>query len=139
VQSAAPTGYTVQDIAQKFTVKNLIRIKRDIQRNGLHMSRHAEEAVLAKYQKLKRRYKRVRLVVIRINALGELVESQPCSHCTELMKTMGIRKVTYSDNEGILRSEKVVNLNSQESVGFRAVSRTMTLIDDLLEYYDTHR
>lgn len=104
------------------------------------MSRHAEEIVLEKYKKLRMRYnkrcKKVRLIVIRINALGELVESKPCSHCAALLSAAGVGKVTYSNGTGALQSEKVSKLNSHESVGFRAVARTMSLIDDLLEYYD---
>lgn len=39
---------------------------------------------------------RIRMIVIRVNAIGELCNSKPCAHCIKLMKKMNIHKIYYS-------------------------------------------
>jgi len=52
-------------------------------------------------------------MVIRIDKNKNVVDSKPCLHCCNLMKTLEIKAVVYSDNNGNLVYEKISNLNSK--------------------------
>lgn len=82
---------------------------------------HAEECVLNKMKnKLPRKTK---LIVIRINNKCELIDSKPCVNCINKLKATNIKKVIYSNNEGILITEKIAFLNNTHmSYGFRSVN-----------------
>ena len=123
-------------------VKNIRKLKKTIKRTGLVLARHAEENVLARYSKLLKKvdaksYKKRKLclLVIRINAHGELTESKPCSHCVEVLKEYGIRKVSYSTKEGIIVTESLDNITTQPSVGYRSVERALVILDEMLNLY----
>ena len=123
-------------------VKNIRRLKKTINRTGLVLARHAEENVLARYNKLLEKvdaktYKKRKLclLVIRINAQGELTESKPCSHCVEVLKEYGIRKVSYSTKEGTIVSESLETMVTSPSVGYRSAERALAMLDEMLELY----
>jgi deoxycytidylate deaminase len=119
--------------------KQLSELKRKIQRMGLKLARHAEENALSKYEAslgvrdrkpVARR--KLHMVVIRINAEEELVDSKPCSNCVRLMRAFGIRKVTYSTVAGLI-TESLTTIESQPSVGQRSVERAISILDEMLD------
>jgi len=58
------------------------------------------------------------IVVIRINAKGELRNARPCHNCLAMMKSVGIRKVHYSINDDII-CEKVNKMISIQASSVR--------------------
>lgn len=52
------------------------------------------------------------LVVIRINSNSNITGSKPCKHCCNIIKAIGIKKVIYSDNDGIFVDEKASDMCS---------------------------
>lgn len=88
------------------------------------ISVHAEEGALYKFnrnQSLKRKKNRHKnrnkytLIVIRVDGFGMLKESKPCTHCINKIKASGIKRVTYSTNEGNIITEKIKNIITRPS------------------------
>lgn len=59
---------------------------------------HAEMNALAGLPK--NMTKGANIIVVRVNSLGDVVNSKPCHICMSLIQTAGIRKVLYSDDKG---------------------------------------
>jgi len=55
------------------------------------------------------------IIVIRISTCNKMGNSRPCYNCLNMMKAIGIRKVHYNDNNGIIISETVKNMVSIQS------------------------
>ena len=121
------------------TLSNPNRISSYVKRHGIGLSLHAEENALIKY---KERYNRkeknnicvrkLHIVVIRINKNNELIDSKPCTHCVFVMKEHGIRKVSYSTNDGIIIKENINNIVPSESSGYCAANRAMTILKSMV-------
>ena len=47
------------------------------------------------------------LYVVRIGRAGNYLLSKPCEHCLNLIKSVGIRKIFYTDSNGSIICEKV--------------------------------
>lgn len=64
---------------------------------------------------IKRKLNNIQLLVIRIGGNGKnnFINSKPCKHCINYMKTLGIRKVYYSDDNGDIIYEKISNMQSE--------------------------
>ena len=80
--------------------------------------------------------KNLNIMVIRLNANGELNNARPCYQCTLMLKNIGINKVYYSvDN--IIVCEKVADMISINSSNSRKkVDRIMYRApNDIIEYY----
>lgn len=125
-------------------VKKVRRLKTQIRRTGLVLARHAEENALSKYHDgigIKGRKgvarRKLHMVVIRVNSVGDITESKPCSHCVDVMRSYGIRKVTYSTRDGTLTTESIALIESQPSVGYRSVDRALNILDEMLRVYST--
>jgi len=107
-----------------------------IQRENLILARHAEEAAIDKYSSIKGRKRipsrKLRMVVVRIDSKGKITESKPCSHCVEVMRSYGIRKVTYSTKEGVFITESLDDIVTQQSVGYRSVEQAMDILDEMV-------
>jgi len=59
---------------------------------------------------------------------GILKESLPCKHCTNAMKTFGIRKVAYSDKSGQIVEMRTKDLhNTRPSSGYRTFIREVVI------------
>jgi len=71
-------------------------------------SKHAEHGAIL-YLKNKRKRNNIKLIVVRIDAFGELANSTPCENCLNRIKNAGIKKVIYV-NENKELVEKNVNL-----------------------------
>lgn len=106
---------------------------------GLVLSRHAEENVLTKYEAsigIRDRKpvakRKLHMVVIRISASEELMESKPCANCIKLLREYGIRKITYSTG-GELVTESLATMVGQPSVGYRSVDRAISILDSMLD------
>ena len=76
-------------------------------------STHAEMDVL--YKILKQQKTKVKniidlsnyiIIVIRFGKDGNLKNSRPCNHCLETMTKYRIKKILYSNDDGIIISEK---------------------------------
>ncbi|MEO6068462.1 MAG: hypothetical protein ABIQ41_10850 [Gemmatimonadales bacterium] len=124
-------------------VKTVIKLRRQIQRTGLTLAKHAEENALAKYQSSigirdRKPIARRKLIMycIRINKAENLVESKPCSHCLEVLKNFGIRKIIYSTSNGTLVSESIARINSEPSVGYRAVETAIQILDAMMDEFN---
>lgn len=120
-------------------IKEIATLKRKIQRMGLVLSRHAEENVLTKYEAsigIRDRKpvakRKLHMVVIRISASEELMESKPCANCIKLLREYGIRKITYSTG-GELVTESLATMVGQPSVGYRSVDRAISILDSMLD------
>lgn len=50
------------------------------------------------------------IMVVKINAKGNLDNSLPCAMCTHMLKEFGIKYVYYSDNNGDIIRQKVRDL-----------------------------
>ena len=61
-----------------------------------------------KEQKLKK----LDIIVIRVNTIGKMHNSRPCSHCLNMMKSTGIRRVHYSNELGEIVTETVKDMIS---------------------------
>jgi len=129
-------------------------LKEHINRRGL--SKHAEEnALMRYYSTCKSNYRRyldgnrsyvnckrninipirkLKIVVIRTNSYGELLDSKPCSHCVNVMKSYGIKKVIYStkssDNTQCMITESIATIVSRPSVGYRSIERSINILNN---------
>jgi hypothetical protein len=64
------------------------------------------------HKKIKRAMRGISILVIRWNG-REYRESKPCKHCSLLIKTIGIKYISYSDNHGNIICEKAKYLQSE--------------------------
>lgn len=76
-------------------------------------------------RKLKK--KKLDLVVIRINKLGELRDSGPCHSCIELMKMIGVRKIHFSTG----KNDEIKSIKLQDFTDFH-----ISLGEAVLIYYN---
>lgn len=129
-------------LLDKFDAKKVAHLKREIQRTGLVLAKHAEENALSKYRSglgvrgrktVARR--KLHMIVIRINKRNDITDSKPCSHCVDVMRSYGIRKVTYSTKSGDFVTESLALIVSVPSVGYRSMERTIQVLDDMLAFY----
>lgn len=56
--------------------------------------------------------KKLEMFVIRVNAKGNLVNSKPCNSCIYYMQLYGIKSVYYSDENGEIVREKLLDIQS---------------------------
>lgn len=129
-------------LLQIYVIKKALKLKKEIKRNGL-LAYHAEENAINKYfsnlsYKNKKHIPRRKLhiIVIRINNNAQLLESKPCSHCVEVMRSYGIRKVTYSNKNGELVTELLNDIKSESSLGYRSIERTMNILDEIIKNHE---
>jgi hypothetical protein len=54
--------------------------------------------------------KKLEMFVIRVNQMGDLVNSKPCNTCIYYMQLYGIKSVYYSNEDGIIIKEKISNI-----------------------------
>ena len=47
------------------------------------------------------------IMVVRVNSLGDIVNSKPCHICMSMIQAAGCRKVFYSNDDGEISSQKV--------------------------------
>jgi len=52
------------------------------------------------------------MFVIRVNNTGNLVNSKPCNTCIYYMQLYGIKSVYYSNEDGEIIKEKIINISS---------------------------
>ena len=71
------------------------------------------------YYKPIKQLKKLTLVVVRYDRRGQLCDSKPCQACITLMRVFGIQKVTYSDENGDMITEKVSDIENRPSKGMR--------------------
>ena len=48
--------------------------------------------------------------MIRVNQMGDLVNSKPCNTCIYYMQLYGIKSVYYSNEEGEIVKEKIIDI-----------------------------
>lgn len=115
----------------------LKKLKRDILISGCSLSCHAETSALNKYYKksYKKNYQQIplsklTLVVIRVDAENNLIESKPCSQCIQKIHESGIKKVSYSTNSGIIVTQSVKSL-IEEARPSRANMVLIRLLDEI--------
>jgi deoxycytidylate deaminase len=120
-------------INPKTTVKNKF-----IAGESLFLSKHAEENALIKYQstigvKGRKRIspRKLHILVVRINANNQITNSKPCSHCVEVIKSFGIRKVTYSTNDGLV-TELLREMVTISSSGYRSFGKKLEMINSVI-------
>jgi deoxycytidylate deaminase len=64
-----------------------------------------------RHRKLRKKLIKTDILVFRDTSTG-IKNSKPCSECINTMKNMGIRRVYYSTDDGILVYEKVSEIFS---------------------------
>lgn len=52
------------------------------------------------------------MFVIRVNPMGELVNSKPCNTCIYYMQLYGIKSVYYSNEDGAIVKEKLTEITA---------------------------
>ena len=52
------------------------------------------------------------MFVIRVNQMGDLVNSKPCNTCIYYMQLYGIKSVYYSNEEGEIVKEKIIDITA---------------------------
>lgn len=71
--------------------------------------------------KYKNRRSKLDIWVIRVTKTGELKNSYPCNECLKFMKSYGIDRVYYSDDNGEIVCEKLNDMKSKHiSTGHQA-------------------
>ena len=60
---------------------------------------------------------KLKLIVIRIGADGNLCLSKPCLSCLEKIRKYGIKKIYYSDANGDIVNEKIDDIKTSISSG----------------------
>lgn len=103
--------------------------------NGIMV--HAELAVIEKYLQdiykvqycfkkdliLAFRRNRFNLLVLQINKDKSFGMSEPCLDCLEMLDIFGIKKIYWSIQGGIIKSERISNMTNQHrSIGARRYS-----------------
>ena len=75
---------------------------------------HAEHDAIynckSRFRKIKT--KNLKMIVIRISATDQLLNSKPCLNCTHLIREYGIRKIYYINEENKLVFDRVDQLHS---------------------------
>ena len=56
--------------------------------------------------------KKLEMFVIRVNQMGDLVNSKPCNTCIYYMQLYGIKSVYYSNEEGVIVKEKLTDITA---------------------------
>ena len=56
--------------------------------------------------------KKLEMFVIRVNQMGDLVNSKPCNTCIYYMQLYGIKSVYYSNEEGAIVKEKLTEITA---------------------------
>ena len=80
--------------------------------------------------------KNLNIMVVRINANGQLVNARPCYQCTLMMKSIGINKVYYSIEDEIVceKVSQMISINSSNM--WKVVDRIhYNAPDDVVDYY----
>ena len=65
---------------------------------------------------MKSNNKKLDMIVIR-QSNGRLAESKCCQDCIKLLKSVGVRKVYYSNFDGDIVCEKLNNIKNKRSTG----------------------
>jgi deoxycytidylate deaminase len=69
---------------------------------------------------IKTSYKKLNLIVFRVNSEGNTANARPCYNCLNMMKDIGIKKIYYStDNYEEIICENVKNMISIQSSSFK--------------------
>jgi formylmethanofuran dehydrogenase subunit E len=71
---------------------------------GLNITRHAEVAALMGLFP-DERYG-VKIVSVRIRKDGSFAMAKPCKECEEFMRMYGVKKVVWSDSNGVFHTER---------------------------------
>lgn len=58
------------------------------------------------------RYTKIDVYVVRINAKSIMTNARPCVYCTNTMKSIGVKKIFYSDWDGNIKMEHVRTMES---------------------------
>ena len=56
--------------------------------------------------------KKLEMFVIRVNQMGNLVNSKPCNTCIYYMQLYGIKSVYYSNEDGVIVKEKLNDITA---------------------------
>lgn len=71
---------------------------------------------------MQRKFKKMELYVVRINNNDEIKYSAPCNHCLDIIKTLQIKKIIYSiDNGGFEIVKPQYYNNNYITLGFRQI------------------
>ena len=70
-----------------------------------HSVKHAEVAALSKMWPSER--KKAMVLSYRMGHRGQFAMAKPCSNCEKFLKSNGIRKVWFTNNDGVLEYMKL--------------------------------
>jgi deoxycytidylate deaminase len=95
--------------------------------DNFKLSIHAEENCLQKYFHDSKfinynSRSKLRILVIRIDNHGNLINSKPCNNCIEMMRKYGIKKISYSNENGIIITESIKNITGSYSSAYRSIN-----------------
>jgi tRNA(Arg) A34 adenosine deaminase TadA len=83
--------------------------------------------------------KKLDLLVIRINKVGDLCTSRPCYNCLDMMQIVGIRKVYYIVNDTIVCENVKDMISIQSSSTIKHTDRLLNInnFNSINDYYIT--
>lgn len=113
----------------------VLELKNRLSNSGSVLAYHAEENVISKYLATKNKRnipKRPHIVVVRVNNLGEMMMSKPCSNCIDVMRRNGIKKVTYSVDKKVLITESIHAIESRPSSGHKSIINAISMLDSII-------
>lgn len=93
-------GWNVAD--KEHPVQKKLNVLRGYDPNisGEHNTLHAEMMALLKARSLDIDFGKSALFVCRIRKDGSIGMAKPCEACSEMIKTMGVRDIYYTTNDG---------------------------------------
>lgn len=114
-------------------------------KNSIKPSEHAECAALRELRKFPNiNCKDLKLVVIRIGLSGSLLQSTPCINCATMIRSHGIKKIYYINQNNDIeckRSEELCMIHkksidkhiTQTNVWFESVSNSKSVLNKTIE------
>jgi hypothetical protein len=75
-------------------------------------SHHAEEHLITRLKRYWPNNTRIMIWVLRLDGEGNMANSKPCTHCCQLIRNSGVKKICYSMPGGIMM-EDAKSINSE--------------------------
>jgi len=68
---------------------------------------HAETSAIIDSIKNDNSVKGATVYVVRTMRSGAFAMAKPCNHCTKMLKMLGVKRVIYTNQEGLISSERL--------------------------------
>jgi hypothetical protein len=85
---------------QKIESHTALKFAKKFKNGSKYHYKHAEVDCFSKLWGRSYISKDMKMVVLRVNSLGELQQSKPCAYCQDVIDGLGITRVYYSNMQG---------------------------------------